>query len=86
MHLHIGDRSLDELRCEEGYRGWLALQRLIPQIKDIKRYLLFKYVESVESVDSQNSKSPSKLLVIQSVPKQQGFLVKWPCKGSSNKS
>lgn len=37
MHLHIGDRSLDELRCEEGYRGWIALKRLMPQIKDIKR-------------------------------------------------
>ena len=36
MHIHMGHRSLDQLRCEEGYRGWLALQRLMPQIKDIQ--------------------------------------------------
>ena len=38
MHIHVGNRSLDQLRCEEGYRGWLALQRLMPQIKDIQGY------------------------------------------------
>ena len=38
MHLHVGNRSLDELRCEEGYRGWLALRRLMLQIKDIQGY------------------------------------------------
>ena len=36
------------------------------------------YKEVFIYVDSQNSESPSKLLVMQSVPKQQGFLVKWP--------
>ena len=36
MHLHIGGRSLDELRCQEGYRGWLALLKMMQQIKDIK--------------------------------------------------
>ena len=38
MHLHVGHRSLDQLRCEESFRGWIALNKMMPQIKNIRGY------------------------------------------------
>ena len=38
MHLHVGHRTLDQLRCEERFRGWIALDKMMPQIKDIRGY------------------------------------------------
>ena len=40
MHLHVGHRSLDQLRCEERFRPWIALKKMMPKIKNTPGYIL----------------------------------------------